>query len=244
LVRFFCFFGSFFQNVTVIVLVICYIYTFTSVVLTTIKHFQNSGMPGHIHTQCQRPNLEACSRNEETVVLEIERAATVRYVEQSLFDANSKQQQQQQQHSNNSNSSAKQQRHRQNDNRNNHHHRGSGDGVAATTNTAGQSRYGSIDRSRNSRSFQSNSSAIQQQYERGRSMHRPTQLEQPHFRPFKSMPLPSKRQNHQHDNRNNNYHNRSDSQPQNYKRNRNGGGGDNNRDLDVSSPHNKRRRPN
>ena len=197
-------------------------------------------MPGHISTQCPRPNLEVCSRNEETVLMEIERASTVRSVEQSIFDANSTQPQSSSQTYRTNPKNASQ--HQPNDNSRNHYRR---DGAAAV---AGQSRYGSIDRSRhnNSSSNHNNSNfnnSSAPQYERGRSMYRPP--EQPHFRPFKSMP-PPKRQNHsqpdtQNDNNNTSSSSRS-GQQQNHKRNRNGGGG--NQDTDISPPQQKRRRPN
>ena len=203
----------------------------------SILQFTNaySGMPGHINMQCSRPNLEICSRNEETLLMEIERAATVRSVEQSIVDANHSKQQVQLRGNNN-------QQTRQNDTANHRYHRG---GNGATTVQQGQSRYGSIDQSRNNSNHSSSSSL--QPYDRGRQMDR----EQPQFRPFKSMP-PPKRQHHQHSNYKNdnnnsrNYYN-SDQQNNNHKRNRDGGGGSgnsNNNDPDLSPPHHKRRRPN
>jgi hypothetical protein len=56
----------------------------------------DSGLPGHIGAYCNRPILEVCSRNEEVVQLEIERAGTVRYVEKSLLEANTKRNEQSQ----------------------------------------------------------------------------------------------------------------------------------------------------
>jgi hypothetical protein len=50
-----------------------------------------SGLPDHIGPHCHRPNLETCARNEESVLMEIERAGTVRSVESSLMEANTKQ---------------------------------------------------------------------------------------------------------------------------------------------------------
>ena len=169
-------------------------------------------MPDHIGAQCPRPNLEACSRNEETVLMEIERATTVRAVEQSIFDANSKQSQE---HHTNAKTSNR---------RNDAHH---------TSAATGQSRYGSIDQSRNT-----NVRGNIEQYDRGRQRNR-QQQQQPQFRPFKSMPPPKRQHRQQNDNNNFPSGQRSNN---NAKRNRNDAGGHN--EPDLSSPQHKRRRPN
>ena len=50
---------------------------------------QRSGMPGHIGTFCSRPRLEACSNvNGQVAQQELERAATVSSVEESVLAAN------------------------------------------------------------------------------------------------------------------------------------------------------------
>jgi hypothetical protein len=133
--------------------------------------YQNiqSGLPGHIGFHCQRPNLEACSRNEEAVSMEIERAATVRSVEESIFEANSsKKQQNDRSTQNNRNGKAQY--------RGGHdHNRRSGEW---NSNDNGQSQYGSIDASRNNTQY----------HDRGRQIDR---NQQPQFRPYKSVPPPS-----------------------------------------------------
>ena len=50
---------------------------------------QRSGMPGHIGAFCSRPRLEACSNvNGQVAQQELERAATVSSVEESVLAAN------------------------------------------------------------------------------------------------------------------------------------------------------------
>jgi hypothetical protein len=184
-------------------------------------------MPGHIISQCHRPILDVCSRNEDIVLVEMERAATVRSVEQSVFDANvkPKQQQKDDRKINNGQQRSNSRSYVRNDTNSSH--------------SGGQSRYGSIDTSRYN---YVNNKESKPTNERGRQLYHPQQQQQqqqqsvqPQFRPFKSVPPPTTRQH------NNNHHQQQQYQQapydQQHKRNRNG---QNNQDM--SSPQHKRQR--
>ena len=66
-------------------------YTFCLTACVVSRSKQNSGMPGHIGTVCLRPRLDQClNKDGEVAKQEIERAATVSSVEESIIAANSK----------------------------------------------------------------------------------------------------------------------------------------------------------
>ena len=50
----------------------------------------NCGRAGHIRAFCQRPSLDECARDDSLVRQELERAATVSSVEESIIEANSR----------------------------------------------------------------------------------------------------------------------------------------------------------